>query len=487
MQTGREDGLAREREQNPDQLQVQQLPLEQRRRSQPLQLRPQSSRLGDCRHFMCNQKIRNRSDFLKWALANHPDKCSVADKEACTERFKLASECHTADPPRYCNVPSSLQSRRPPSVAAIRQSLGLLPPKTPTSDVKTHIVTKDETSITVAVPTPDRPTCMKEYVKLKQLGKGQYGEVLEVCKDGELSDNKCSHKYALKITNGEDENDLETSKRDPYFLRMLANEKLDGQYIVPRVYDAWLCHDEGNTRAVYDSDEEEDEEEPYNNLFVVMDRWDGDMEHYAKDSFSKKDKWVYGRSELLRMFRLAARLGQLGIMHGDLKPDQYLERDLGGEISVTDFGFSGGPKTKYQGGPNWAYVGTEGWSRCPKAFTPGDWDAQSDFFPVYHNIIQLESYIMRWNPLTYVRSKDKEYRFGGIKDLDRSDPKYKRCDKYPAEYKLLREAIGKTEKDIMEFTLDEIIPGFGEYSGRSQSVVRFPSNQWNPAAGPNPI
>src|SRR5207237_629936 len=47
--------------------------------------------------------------------------------------------------------------------------------------------------------------------------------------------------YALKVTRLDDERDLRTAQRDPYFMRRLRSARLDGQPIVPRVLDAWFC------------------------------------------------------------------------------------------------------------------------------------------------------------------------------------------------------------------------------------------------------
>jgi hypothetical protein len=78
--------------------------------------------------------------------------------------------------------------------------------------------------------------------------------------------------------------------------------------------------------------------------FLVMRRYDSDLAAELRTN-AKPAQYAW----LLRAFRLAWKLGQLGIVHGDLKPDQFLV-DKSTEpwsLVLADMGFSGRSKVVY--------------------------------------------------------------------------------------------------------------------------------------------
>lgn len=288
-------------------------------------------------------------------------------------------------------------------------------------------VTKFET---LPVVSPGRDHCMQKYHEEKLLGQGTFGRVSAVCKNGAA----CN--YALKASK-----QVSEIAREAYFLEFLENWYLHGRRIAPMMEDAWECPlpIKGAKRG---------SKENYG--FLVMDRWDADLEKMAKNraadlklqtefTFFDADEGkestyeiqYYTPEEVVTMFQLAIVLGKAGVIHGDLKPDQYLERKMGAEICVSDFGLSGGPRTKYQA--------TMGWSRdlidrkwgCGEAFTlfVGK-EAESIDFPVYFNVLQLEMYLVFYE--ARILHKNTSSAFAGLKNFDRTQfPKY--CGLYEKE------------------------------------------------------
>lgn len=55
-----------------------------------------------CPDTLCSEQIKNRKDFLKWSMSNHPDKCSADDQEKCKSKFQSISGCIN-DAKKMCN------------------------------------------------------------------------------------------------------------------------------------------------------------------------------------------------------------------------------------------------------------------------------------------------------------------------------------------------------------------------------------------------
>jgi serine/threonine protein kinase len=155
---------------------------------------------------------------------------------------------------------------------------------------------------------------------------------------------------------------------DASLLKYLQDEKwLDVhgkmQDLVPRLYDTWTC-----TGPILSSSK----------FVVVMDEWNGDMSNLAKKQWTDlpatKHRAIlsslnavraakaaaagrYGyqrihtdkillltKAQLDNLVRIAGHLDDMGIIHGDLKLDQFLYRFLSPPddmlMTVTDFGYA---------------------------------------------------------------------------------------------------------------------------------------------------
>ena len=108
--------------------------------------------------------------------------------------------------------------------------------------------------------------------------------------------------------------------RDVYYVEKVAGVRVDGLPIVPRLHDAWIEVPSGGGGA--DAVER--------SFYIVMEAFDGDMYHLAKRRFAERSQQtgasLYHEKELAHMFRIAVALGEAGVLHSDIKPDQYLYR-----------------------------------------------------------------------------------------------------------------------------------------------------------------
>lgn len=289
-----------------------------------------------------------------------------------------------------------------------------MPVQQPKQKEETNAIKKEETKTTKSQEFPveatNREFCMRKYTAQKgvKLGQGQYGAIVPACADKEC-------RYVLKISS-----DVPEALKDVYFLRLLKDDRLkDGSPIVPTLYDNWLCR--------FPNEEGEMTE----HSFIVLDRWESDMQKLAltrgKEMFRRVA--VYSKEELLMMFCLAYYLGKAGIVHGDLKPDQYLQKGNGKNIVVTDFGFSGKSGSPYVAEMGWSGKNATDpvgqlWS-CANFFTKLDYDPKSQpDFPIWMNLMQLELYLVGHAKVEVI-DNGHLYKFGGIQNFDRT--KYPYC------------------------------------------------------------
>lgn len=277
----------------------------------------------------------------------------------------------------------------------------------------------------------DRKACMRKYIAQVgvKLGEGKHGAIVPACKD-----TNC--KYVLKISD-----EIEDAQKEVFFLKLLQNEKLNGEPMVPMLFDNWLCSYPIQLGTMHS--------------FIVVDRWDSDM--YAlgalRMSQTKSSSLVFTKSEIKRMFCLAFLLGVFGIIHGDLKLDQYLQRNDGKLIVITDFGFSGGKGTPYKAELGWS--GHEDGDLAPKEYSCGTWfqtfESTDEQFPIFMNLIQIEMSIILAHAVVYL-GNGKFARFGGIKDFNRNY-----ADKYCSKWSTFLNQYNQKINDPFYLYMDDII------------------------------
>jgi hypothetical protein len=153
-----------------------------------------------------------------------------------------------------------------------------------------------------------------EIESFDMVASGVYGKIFKICE----SKNKTCN-FIVKQANY----NPFSNERDVYFLSWF-NQRLKIYRIVPKLYSSTFCYDSKLSRSP-------------RYFSMVMDRWDGDI---LKTSLYKTSKLIT-EDHLLQMFFIAWTMHQFGVIHGDLKPDQFLYSKNKPYIVVTDFGAAG--------------------------------------------------------------------------------------------------------------------------------------------------
>ena len=179
--------------------------------------------------------------------------------------------------------------------------------------------------------------CLSNYKFGKQLGKGAYGNIFSACKikkdensnlsdcDPDISaDLDGNNNFATKVSKMDEPGDTISGMIGSSIVKALQDESwidYNGkeQDLVPRFVDARICG---------------------GNLYTTFDKWDGDMrslgqeqlqevlDHFALLDEERKDLlkcvYLYTKEQMYDMFEIAKRLDDIGVVHGDLNPTQYL-------------------------------------------------------------------------------------------------------------------------------------------------------------------
>lgn len=161
-----------------------------------------------------------------------------------------------------------------------------------------------------AVTGIGKTECVREWQRLKTLGKGSFGTVSQVCENGDAK--KC--KYVMKIQTVVGH----INAREPYFLGLV--NKL-APNIAPKMHSHWQC---GTPLK----------------MFIIMDLYSSDLDKMVKDP---KFGWhvELTENELLRMFAICEVLGELNIVTGDQKPNNFLIDNRTGHVVFSDYGLAG--------------------------------------------------------------------------------------------------------------------------------------------------
>ena len=253
----------------------------------------------------------------------------------------------------------------------------------------------------------DRKDCKSEYSysTANKIGEGQYGSVYGKACDLE---KKCI--YAVKKTLIENGLDAVSSEVDAIYIKSLQKEKWRNskgkmEYLVPRFFDSFFCKN-------------------FKEFTLVMEEWTGDMNQLGRIQFDKfiasngdkktlysngkgKRNVAYTEAQIKDMFKIAATLDKLGIIHGDVKSSQMLYMKNGLHMCITDFGLA----TSY------------GWSSayglsCPSPFSYSRDEQVPLPFKPFFNQWQLEQNLLRHtNTFVILPSHGKSMlkHFGGLK------------------------------------------------------------------------
>lgn len=177
------------------------------------------------------------------------------------------------------------------------------------------------------------------------LGKGDYGTVYSVCRKNNTSECEFVAKQAIV-------NDLENDAalRDMYFLSWLS-QYLDAK-ISPQVFGISICNQQQqqqNPKTKQRSRSKKSKTINKRIATIVMEKFQIDGHALMEETAKQFDKghdgdeiyYVLEEADLLRMFEIVFELDRLGIVHGDIKPDQFLFDRKRNRVVISDFGFAG--------------------------------------------------------------------------------------------------------------------------------------------------
>ena len=267
--------------------------------------------------------------------------------------------------------------------------------------------------------------CLENYETQKVLGKGKYGTVVSACKKSEVSKlpkeskERCE-KLVIKESDITDEIEYATAILDSVMLAKLQdveweNHQGEMKNLVPRFYESYFCDRRSYlVMEKFDTNMSNRSHELYNELL-----------HSRPELFPKNlniqdnlQHSVFPLDEFFDLFAITRKLDQLGIVHSDLKPDQFIYKDIkndqkgGYEICIIDL----------------SLVGTYGWASDPMLACPNpmtDHTLKSlvprslrDFFNQY----QLSSYLVDYRSRTFVYDvkTDQMFEFKGLDDIPTS-------------------------------------------------------------------
>jgi hypothetical protein len=347
-----------------------------------------------------------------------------------------------------------------------------------------------------------KTACWEGYEVDKLLGEGSSASVYAACKEDGKDCN-----YAVKVSELKDESDEAIADRDLYFLRKLQPLKVgsgaSSSFVVPRLYDWWICSRSSTTEeeapeleseSESDSPSNAEPKEPIDEMFIVLEKFDSDMTRFGLRSLDKApSKWrsyisnvprvnansgvptfirlrndiLFTNKQLVRMFALLNALSDNGVIHGDCKPDAFLQRNDGQDIVVADFGLSGdqwarvattssrletklGPATanataKQQG----RYSPTSGWAssedrpgalRCPFDLRPFARPDLMQVFNVWQLVANLTIEFRTWVVEEAAGEKSKVFLFNGFTDQMEIDKRFSRlCPGYGQDVRIINE------------------------------------------------
>lgn len=289
------------------------------------------------------------------------------------------------------------------------------------------------------------------------LGKGVFGRVFLV---EDAHETKSGRSYAAKWVKVRNKWERAGTLREIDFLRELERIQPSPR-IAPKLL-AWReCHKGDEKR---------------NSITMVLERFDSD----GKKLFRRVGgRVVIDEAHLLQMFKIALILDELGIVHGDLKPDQYLYNQRLDRLVLADFGFAGvrtpAKFAKHRASPALRkYLPSTGWSYwtvCDAKRGTGEIKqntAVGRLMPRY-NLAQLENYILQFmghkkhdgRPV-YVRRASDGYHFifAGVSDsLFGADMRRRYVDACPVYAKFernRRELIARKPDNVYLITRKEL-------------------------------
>lgn len=180
------------------------------------------------------------------------------------------------------------------------------------------------TPVTVMLPTiapEDKSECTKTLWKVgPRFAKGSWGDVYEVTTSGAIKEPGTTGKFCVKIVDmmgpkaaygRKAQQAMTNTDREVFFLIELRSHG-----IVPFLYDSWFCATNMS-------------------LYVVMERLPETVWDYVRTSNGVMPQWVWQKIR-----HVAITVGQMGILHGDAKLDNWLIDERKRRVVLTDWGYA---------------------------------------------------------------------------------------------------------------------------------------------------
>lgn len=312
------------------------------------------------------------------------------------------------------------------------------------------------------------------------IAQGVEGQVIEICgrydaKEDEEIRAPCS--LVLKAGKvGSHEFD-----REVFFLQYLNKVRVDGGFLTADFRNAWRC--KSKVVAIETGWGVQQTKETYD--YLILDKWTNNMRQLLRE------QGYITEHQLWNMFRVAARLGSLKIIHGDLKADNMLYRPKQTvtqwrnqqEIVLTDFGFTGFSEEKMRQENEALWPPRMGWNtniepwQCLPGRTPLQGcptpcsEREQEEYAININVTQLEMWFLRpsktaipvWQDVLVGESEDgkgeAETRFlgyfGGIRNLNRHPEVFCKeyTDQYVKDWIQQKIACSYPEREMYQFDL----------------------------------
>jgi hypothetical protein len=280
---------------------------------------------------------------------------------------------------------------------------------------------------------PFTPT--KEYF---YMGGGAGGKVYKICAPSQTTCTESTANAAVKYTKVNHESQLDSTARDHYFLRKLQTVKVDKKQVVPVLYLSWACN--GSSKPTRQLKKPNFSLGNLGAAFTIVEKFDIDVYRLAErqaieanlSSRKGTEIGLLNRDHLLRMYRIAVKLGKLGIIWSDLKLDQFLYRFTDDLIVGVDFGFAGVLTNK-------PFHAEQGWpsnTRSPPRFPvcpSGLLEIKNTKEAIWYNVWQLQAYLVSAGSAApmYVRKTNTSPRstfkiFTGVKIDNAKHPEYRK-------------------------------------------------------------
>ncbi len=182
--------------------------------------------------------------------------------------------------------------------------------------------------ISIPMNTVDRRSCelrFHNYTRRKQLGKGAFGTVFELCQDIKFGALHCPYVLKVQAIDATDKG-LRLFTQEVR-TQIIVHEKLG---FTPAVYDVWYCDKRLRRPALTG--------------FIIMERMDGDLVSYLERNARRlTNDFIRNLIQTMRMY--VQKLHQLGITHNDIADRNiFFKRLQGGErveFVLADWGFAG--------------------------------------------------------------------------------------------------------------------------------------------------